>query len=327
MDAKKIERILLITLTNVGDAVLTLPVLDILYKRFPDARIDILAGPGVVSIFERDKRAAKIFIYNKRSKLFEQYRLLKKLFKMRYDLVVDLKNTLFPFLLMPKYRTQALRGHKDGIHKKDEHLGRLKDIDINTDGAVFGMQYGDDDKSEVIQMFGSENALGNFIVINPGAKSYLKRWPAEFFARLADEIKTKLKIGVVIIGTDNGTRNPDNDRVVADKILSLSKTRPVDLVGKTNIRQLAYIISRCKALVTNDSGPMHIASAMNTPTVAIFGPTDSVKYGPLADKHIVVRGKSDCSPCEKAECSRSFDCLKNITVDSVLQALKEICGY
>jgi ADP-heptose:LPS heptosyltransferase len=104
------------------------------------------------------------------------------------------------------------------------------------------------------------------------------------------------------------------------------KEKSVDLVGKTNIRELGAVIQGAKAVVTNDSAPMHLASAIDTPTIAVFGPTDSSKYGPLASKSAVITFQVDCSPCGKAVCARDYECLKGVSIERVFNELKKLCG-
>lgn len=320
-----IKRILLVTLTNVGDAILTLPVLDALARNYPGARIDICIGPGTQDIFSQDQRVSKVFVFNKRGGLFEKYRLIKKFGKIKYDLVVDLKNSAIPFFLQPKYRTSFLRQAKKGMHKREEHLSKIKKMGISCREPQFNIAITEEDKKKANTLL---SGLRNkkYVVLNIGSKSHMKRWPVENFAGLCQRIREDLSKSVVIIGKNEGLKNPDSDRVIADKFNALSGGKALDIVGKTGIRDLAYIIKCADAIVTNDSGPMHIASAVNTPTIALFGPTDAKKYGPLSDKKMVLHKHLKCSPCEKSSCSQNYECLKKIGVDEVFNALKGICG-
>jgi ADP-heptose:LPS heptosyltransferase len=100
------------------------------------------------------------------------------------------------------------------------------------------------------------------------------------------------------------------------------------LVGRTNIRQLAAVLKRSRLLITNDSAPLHLACAVGTRVLAIFGPTDPRKYGPTGEFDIVVSKKLSCSPCEKAECAQNYECMKLITPDDVFEAARMMVeGY
>jgi len=326
IDRNAVKRILLITLSNLGDAILTTPVLDALYKRFPDARIDILMNPVFEDLFAHDNRVAKIFFYEKHAVSFEKYRLLKKLYNIRYDLVVDLKNTMIPLFLMPRYRTSLIRIKHEAIHKKEEHLSLIRQLGIETQGAKLGIMTNEEDADNARKILNGFVNPGKYIVMNPGAKSHVKRWPAANFAALSDRIVKELGYDVVVIGKDSGRKNPESDRVVVDNFLKLTKENVLDIVGKTNTRELFLIIGRARCIITNDSAPLHIASATGTPTVALFGPTDDRKYGPLANRSVVIRRPMPCAPCETAKCSRQYECLRDITVKDAFDAVKKIVG-
>lgn len=327
MDRTKIKRILFITLSNLGDAILTMPVLDALSKNFPYAKIDVFSSPSVRGIFEKDKRVSKVFLYDKHSILFDKYRLLKKLKGLRYNLIVDLKNTMIPIMLMPPYRTAVFRKIKKPIHKKEEHLLRIRQLEVKTEDARFNITVGNKDREKALELLKNYTKEGKYIVVNAGAKSHIKRWPVENFSQISGRIIKELQLGVVLIGKDDGLENLDSDRAVINKLLDGMNGEALDLVGKTNIGELAYIIKSAKALITNDSAPLHIGSAVNTPTLAIFGPTDENKYGPLSDQSVVLRKKLHCTPCEKAQCRYNYECLKTITVEDVFKAVKHVCEY
>jgi ADP-heptose:LPS heptosyltransferase len=145
-----------------------------------------------------------------------------------------------------------------------------------------------------------------------------KRLSAEKMARLCDILSQK-KIRVAITGTRH-------DRPEADKVQRLSRSKPLNLAGKTNIMQLAAVIQSCKVYITPDSAPMHIASLSKTPFVAIFGPTDPKRHLEPLGSHRIIYKKPRCAPCYKPDC-KSRRCIDNITAEeiasSVMQLLKE----
>ena len=101
------------------------------------------------------------------------------------------------------------------------------------------------------------------------------------------------------------------------------KRRPINLAGRTSLKQLAYLFTRCAALVTTDTGPMHIAAAMGCRVVALFGPTAPWRTGPYGQSHKVIRADLECSPCFKKKCN-DMTCMKEITVDMVFEAVKDM---
>lgn len=324
IDKSKIERILIITLSNIGDIILTMPVVEVLLNEFPDASLDVMVGPSGEEIFKPHKKISDIIVYNKRSSALEKFGLFVKLRKKGYDLVVDLRNTILPLVLGARFNTRSVRaGFKKRMHKKDVHLSRLRDIGIDISKSKFYIPIEESDKEYVEGLLGELEGRP-FVVVSPGAKSHVKRWPLKNFAKLCDIIKQVLGYEVVLIGDEN-------DRVVTRRILFYMKTTPLNLLEKTNIRQLAYLLKKSKLLITNDSAPLHVGSAIDMPILAFFGPTDEKKYGPLTKaKSKVLRKNIECSPCEVPQCVNKlnrYQCLKSVTVEDALEAVKELLQY
>jgi len=145
--------------------------------------------------------------------------------------------------------------------------------------------------------------------------------PIERFAEIGDRLATKYDGKVIIVGSAGETPTAEN-------IASLMKNKPIILTGKTTLRQLAVVLGKCRLFVGSDGGPMHIASAMETPVVGIFGPTDWVAHAPYGERCLVVKSDLPCSPCHKphgegVKCE-TLDCLKAITVDMVMDAVHQL---
>ncbi|MCI5159357.1 MAG: lipopolysaccharide heptosyltransferase II, partial [Candidatus Electrothrix sp. AUS1_2] len=154
------------------------------------------------------------------------------------------------------------------------------------------------------------------IGLNPGA-SYgpAKCWPARKYAQLARNLLRQSGGLVVVFGTKT-------DRMAAAEIIAAAGERVLDLTGKTTLAQASACIARCSVFVTNDSGLMHVAAALDTPLVAVFGSTDHIATGPYSEKASIVRRPADCSPCMKTHCPKGhFQCMEGITVQEVEQAV------
>ena len=151
IEKNDIKRILLITLSNIGDIILTTPAVSVLEKEFPGARLDVMVGPQGENIFKTHPRVFKVIIYDKHIPVKQKRRLIAKLRNMKYDLIVDLRNTLFPFLVGAKYRTSPIQKPPEGglLHKRDLHLWKLKQLGINTDGSYFSISVGKDDENYI----------------------------------------------------------------------------------------------------------------------------------------------------------------------------------
>jgi ADP-heptose:LPS heptosyltransferase len=178
-----------------------------------------------------------------------------------------------------------------------------------------------EDEDYVSNMIRKEGIGSPMVVVNAGAKSHLKRWTAEGFAGLSDRIIMECGAEVVFIGTDE-------DRDVVANIIKMMKNRPHDIVGRTNLRQLASLLKRSSLVITNDSAPLHLACAVGAKVLALFGPTDPKIYGPTGEFDVSINKKLFCSPCEKAVCAHNYECMKSIKADEVFDAARMMLeGY
>lgn len=305
-------KILLVTLSNLGDVVLTLPVLQALRRAYPKARFHVVVGPGAASVFEGDTRVEMIFPYDKKTDFAEKFRFLSRVRREHYDLIVDLRHSLIGFLGGAKRRNRYFRPPFRG-HRAQKHLRAL-------DGLV---KHAENDASFLAGRFVPEHGGGDgrLIVAAVGSKSDLKKWPAAHFARLLDRLALNDGCRVALVGDKK-------DAADAAKVTALMRTRPFDLTGRTDFAGLCSLVGGASLVVTNDSAPLHAADALGIPSVAIFGPTDSRKYGPRLDRSLVARRPLFCSPCEKAQCRYgTHDCMNELGVDEVyaktLQVLNE----
>jgi ADP-heptose:LPS heptosyltransferase len=157
------------------------------------------------------------------------------------------------------------------------------------------------------------------IIINPGAKSHLKRWPAVKYAELSDRLITELGSSVFVTGNED-------DIEVISSFKSSIKEKVEDISCRTTIGSLMALISGADLVITNDSAPLHIASAAGTPVIAIFGPSDEKKYGPLSGGSLVLKPDVSCRPCSKALCGKGPDegCISGVKTEDVFQAAKKV---
>ncbi len=322
IDKARVKRILVITLTNAGDIILTTPVIKALGEEFPGARIDVMAGPAGREIFERDPAVFKLIIYDKHLPITEKRRLQLKLKKLKYDLACDLKNTVFPMLIGSKFRTSTIQRFPKGpLHSRDKHLHRLRSFGMSVKSPVSYIHIPKEDDEHISDLIAGEGISRQFVVINPGAKSHIKRWSGEGFAAVADRIVSECGMEVIFVGTDN------DSETVAGVVMKMNGAYH-NFVNKTNIRQLAALIKRSRLLITNDSAPLHLGCAVGAKVLAIFGPTDPRKYGPTGDLDFVINKKLHCSPCENAQCAYDHECMKQISAEEVFDSAKMMVeGY
>lgn len=320
MELKNINKILFITLSNIGDVILTLPVLSALKDNFLDAYIDVMVGPKPEQVFKKDPRFRKVFIYDKHAGLKDKVKFIKALKAERYDLAVDMKASLLPVLIAAKNRTGLLPRHKSKIkHKRLIHLESLKGF-----GIRYREQkniYIDEDSKSRIENVLQDNGVKHadiLIGVSPGSRSHLKQWRREGFIDVIKSILKDPQYKVILIG--------DANEAGLSKEIAGAVKQPglIDLTGKTDLSELFALIEKFNLLLTCDSASMHIASDLGVKVVAIFGPTDPEEYGPMGDKDIVIRKDIKCSPCKKAQCRLgTHECMNTISSEEVLSAVKK----
>lgn len=322
VDKSQVKRILVITLSNVGDIILTTPAIRTLAREFPGARMDVMAGPNGMDIFKCDPRIFKLIIYDKHLPIAEKRRLQLKLKRLSYDLVVDFRNTVFPLLIGPKFRTATVqRFPRKAIHSIERHLHRLRSLGIKDHERKSYIYIPEEDEKYAASILRECGIGESYVAVNPGAKSHLKRWTAEGFAAFCGRLMAECGVDVVLIGLKE-------DEKVVESVIEKMKRRPHNLAGRTNIRQLAAILKQAKLLVTNDSAPLHLGCAVGVKVLALFGPTDPKKYGPTGEFDCVMNEKLSCAPCESAMCKHNYECMKLISPDNVFETAKMMIeGY
>jgi heptosyltransferase-2 len=330
MQNLKINKILFITLSNIGDVILTLPVLDILKERFPEARITVMVGERPKEIFENNPDIEMVIVYNKFSKLKEKIKLFNELKKQRFNLVIDLRNSFFGMFLPARYKTSSFMSiPKDVIHMKERHLYKsqipISKFQINPNFQIPNKQnkslFIKPQDEEYINKILKENGITDkdkIVIISAGARSHIKRWPQDKFRELASLLVEELKVKVILVG--------DKDDIpIARYIAGHCRYPLIDLSGRTSIMQLASLLNKTSFIITNDSAVLHLASYLGVPIVAIFGPTDETKYGPWSDNRIVVKKEIFCRPCQKAQCRfGTLECMKLIKVEDVMRQVKKL---
>ncbi len=162
---------------------------------------------------------------------------------------------------------------------------------------------------------------GRWLAINPGAAfGSAKRWIPERFADVADQLHKLYGFSVVLTG---GPAEIEIGQAIEQAMIH----QPLNLIGKTSIREMLAVIDRCDLMVSNDSGPMHVSAALDTPVVAIFGPTDHTKTHPWCDHFKVVRHPVDCAPCMLKVCPIDHPCMDGVTAGIVVDACQELMAF
>jgi len=341
------KSILIIKLSAIGDVVHALPFLDVLRENFPDARIDWLVEEQAYQIIAGHSGLDRVIVslrnsWKNRLLQFKSFMsvikevkvFLKELRSYEYDLVIDLQGLLKSGVLVgltKGKRKIGMSGAREGgwvflnerpvpvdydQHAIDRYLRVAGYLACDIGSWKGDIPVSDSDKKWVNDLLNVSGVKKwPVVAINPMARWKTKLWDSESFAALANRITDELSCKVIFTGSNT-------DRNVIEDISGKMERRPINLAGQTSLKQLAYLFTRCAALVTTDTGPMHIAAAMGCRVVSLFGPTAPWRTGPYGQSHTVIRADLECSPCFKKKCE-DMRCMKEITVDRVFEAVKD----
>lgn len=341
-------KVLIIKPSSLGDVIHALPFLKAVKDSYPGAEVDWVISRNLKGLLEGNPLISKLIIFDKDSwkdprnilSTLSQIKGLRTTLKAKtYDVVVDLQGLLrsgiMTFLTRSPMKVGFARSREGSwyfydkkipddraVHAVDRNLEIAKAIGAATGKVEFPLY---PDPMALDKAAALTGHLKEYIVIAPSARWKTKRWPAENFARLSK----KIHIPCVIIGS-KGDREISREMLRYNAQDGKGGTRPatmIDLCGRTDLKTLIAVIAGAKAVVSNDSGPMHIAAALKRPVVALFGPTDPLKTGPYGwqqDRNLkVIRTDTACSPCRKREC-RDLACMRGIKVETVFRALKDL---
>lgn len=281
MQQQKTKRILFITLSNIGDAIMTTTVLQALHNIYPGKMIDIVSDKRSCEIFLNCPYRGDIFIKNKKSFLRGAPELLGKLWSRNYDLIVDLRTDGLAYFLRGKKILTRWHRHKTGRHSVQQHLGVI--ASVNTDNAPprCHLWISNDDEQYARSVLG-ELTGKRILSLGPGANSQKKIWPAENYTGLIEKLAEDFT-AVVLLGDKH-------DAILAKDIITPPGLAVLDLCGRTTILQAAAVLQHTNVFIGNDSGLGHIAAACGVPTVTLFGPGEPERYRPWSEKSQYVCG-------------------------------------
>ncbi len=316
------RNILIIKPGAVGDLLQMTPVVRALKKYSPEADITFLVGSGATAeLFRNDRRVSETIVFDRTSMhLGELWRTLRS---RRYDLVLNFQRSNLKawFLASAAFPCRVLVYHKTRgrtVHAVVNYLETLAPLGISPTDTALELVLDDASRAYARELFSSHGLEGAPVVaLNPGASHAVNRWPAARFAELADMIAGKLAGKAIIVG------GPD-DVPLADEILALSSTKPLLLAGRTSLLQLGAVLEKCNVLVSGDTGPLHLATAVGTKAVALFGAADPARTGPVGSGHRVIQAAGvACVPCQSRTCSNPvyLECMVKISAAMVADAV------
>lgn len=294
-----VEKILLVSLSNIGDVILTFPVFDVLRERFPSAEISVVIGPKAKGLLADNPHVSRLYIYDKRATLSEKWRWLQSVRSQSFDMVVDLRNSMMPFLVKGRIVTRPEFGCSARCHMKAKHMHRLSLVldDVASSENRLALYISSQDEKRARDLL---KGHADYIVLAPGAADQRKRWPEDRFGEVLSYLTGQYKARVVIVGDKT-------DAKIAQGLLRNAPDGAINIAGETTLPQLGAVLKGARMALTNDSGIMHMASYLNTPVVALFGPTSPDLYGPWSSNRYVLQSGGVMEGIEVADVCSAID--------------------
>lgn len=340
-------QLLLVKPSSFGDIIHTLPALDAIHRNWPATAVDWIVKPEWRIVLDGHPMLREVLPFPLTVSAWG--RTIPLVRRRRYDMVIDFQGLLRSGVLSLCSGAPVRIGFANGregspwcytrrvespggatgkmastvpapmhvpMHAIDRYLLLAKEAGVPVQQAVRFPLPAWPDAESWVDRYWEEAGIQpkeTVCVLHPAARWATKRWPAERFALLADRLAVEQGWRVILVA---GAA----ERAQAESVCRQMRQPVIDLSGRTTLPQLAALLKRAALLVTNDSGPMHLAVAVGTPVVAIFGPTDPRAVGPYGTGHTVLKKDIDCSLCTRKQCVKELACLSAISVDEVVDA-------
>lgn len=344
-------KILLVRLSAIGDIIHALPVVWSLRNRYPTAEISWLVEDKFAELVSLNPYLDKIIIMPRQrwtktaqSSKWAAFRLIWRFFKelksAQFDLVIDLHGILKSALPVGMTRAAARYGRADARegstffynhkikipleikHKIERHLYLAEQaLGFEYGKIEFGLKTGPVERAKITHLLIEQGVEEKgFVVINPYTNWKTKNWLMERYQELAARLVKELNYQVIFTGASG-------ERAGIEQIIDQSGQGVFNFAGLVNLRELAELYQRAKLYIGGDTGPMHMAVAVNIPVIAIMGPTNPLEFGPYGAEHIVLQDQNlSCINCWKRDCPYQLECMSNITTEQVLKSAQHLLG-
>jgi heptosyltransferase-1 len=326
------KKILIVKPSSLGDIIHSLATLNAI-KKAGEYTVDWVVASGFEGLLDGHPMIRHLWIIKKQQwrSLVGAWRFPRDIFLLsrrlreeRYDIVIDLqglfRSGLITFLSGAHLRVgfsdarekssifynKKLPGGKD-IHAVERYLKLLRLIGIDPDEIHFPMP----------PTKGSISVNGPYYIVVPGARWQSKRWLPEYFGETIYLLSKSIpELKALLVGSKE-------DVSISEEVKAYSRADCIDLTGRTTLKQLMQLIKGASFVVTNDSGPMHLAAAYGVPVFAIFGPTDENLTGPYGQLHNVLRAKISCAPCFRRSC-KHITCMREVSPEMVMERIQSL---
>ena len=357
MDDLDKKKILIINIFGVGDVLFTTPVITNIKTKFPSAFIGYVCNRRTEPLLLLNPKVDKVFVYEK-DEFAEAFRrskrgflkrisgLLDEIKKEQFDVVLDLSLNKYASFFMKMAGIRERIGYNfknrspfltrkikfegyEGRHVVEYYLDLLKELGIPPEQKNLEFFVPEKERLWAQSVLSQNGIKPNDMVVGVvpgggaswGKDAVFKRWPAEKYAVFMDKIIENFSVKIILLGSPG-------ERSLCERVASMMRRNTVQMGGMTDLLQFAALLQQCKLAVANDGGPLHVASAVGTRTLSIFGPVDERVYGPYPrSRHMIVTKQIPCRPCyhkfKRAECEHQR-CINTITVEEVVSKFKDM---
>jgi heptosyltransferase-1 len=324
----------------------TLPVVELLKKKFPAARITWVAEKGMAPLLKNHPDLDQLLLVDTRgwrrriltpATWNEMYRFLRYFRSQNFDVALDFQG-LFKSALLARFSGADTRIGMSPEDRKEywsrlflNHFGRatagkqhiieknvamLEELGISVDSSPLNFHiHADEEPIQYVETELQKLEVEQFVLINPGGGWITKLWECDKFAQLVDAIYSDLHIPALVLWGPG-------EKHLADKIVRKCIS-PAMLSFSTNLSELIALVSKARLMVSADTGPLHLASAMGIPVVGLYGPTDPLRNGPWNPHDSACTIHYECSPCYQRTCPIGIQCMRKMEVSPVLDAVKK----
>jgi heptosyltransferase III len=338
------KNLLIMKLRYIGDVLLSTPVLRALRERFPDARLTMAVNRGTEEVIKWNPDLNEIIVIE-RDGLVGQTRLLQELRRRRFDAVIDLTDgdrsailtrvsgapVRIGFNEEHRWRgrlyTTIVASPAGSVHRLERDFAALRPLGIEPKASPLILETSADDEhqaerllQEVGVMHEDGHILKPLVLFHPGARYWFKSWPIERFSELADRLTNEYGCQVLVGG---GAQDVEMVKAICGR----AKSSPIALAGRATLLQFAAVLKRCALFVGNDNGAMHMAAALGTPVVGLFGPSNPLEWGPRGQRISVIYKELDCRQCFHPTCVRGEEnCMRQISVEEVVACCRKMAA-
>ena len=342
-------KILIIKLSSVGDIIHALPVAAAIKSKWPQCEITWAVEPKFAYFLSNHRYIDRVIVFDKKRERSISYlaEVVCELRKVKYEYCLDIqglyRSGFIALFARAKHKlgwynlregswiaSKKIRGDFRKAHVVERYLDvvRALGVDIPEGEADFGIGFSQSEVTATLEVCAHNNlniASTRYVVLAPGSIWESKRWPARYFAELAalliNDGVTPVLVGAPgevtlgqIVQDEYEQKNPRCDTTI----------KPINLVGKTDLKQLAYLTKHAEIFIGNDSGPLHIAVAVGTPAVVMFGPTRADRTGPYGSGNIVLSTNCVQRECMQRICPKHEECMTDISPNKVFESVKNI---